>query len=279
MKKRTCVYLMLLLLFSSAQAAMKPELLMERLAGTVWFCVQGGTHAHFYRFHDNGTCTISWHDWDQWDENQFWKSYEEPFIGVSDHVEIEPYLPEDKSTRQMVKWSIRNNDAAQDTFWDNPMYILELTYLDGSIERQGMNIGRSTMTLTTMGSGGAYRLMENGKAVTDKGIEGVMDELLSLFDESEYDGYEVIRTDMQTGSGNPGDIAAFILEVDKDDGYVHELVIAKRIKDEYRIVERSLDVLSGEHTYPDSISISGNKVTLAFYDGVSLVFEVGEKEE
>ncbi len=272
MKKWICTFLMVFLLFASAQAAMKPETVMERLAGTEWFCVQGGTHAHFYRFHADGTCTISWHDWDQWDETQFWKSYEEPFIGVMDGIEQEPYLPEDKSTQQSVTWSIRSNDAAPDAFWDNPVYILELTYPDGSTQQQGMNIGRTTMTLTTGGSGGAYRLMKNGKAVTEKGIKGPMDGLLSLFDEPEYEGYSVIRTDIQTGRGDPRDIAALILEAKTIGGYAYELVIVEKVKGKYRINEQSEKALSEEQAYSDSISISGNKVILEYYGGVNLVF-------
>ena len=271
MKKWTCVFLMALLLFASAQAAMKPETVMERLAGTEWFCVQGGTHAHFYRFHEDGTCTISWHDWEQWDENEFWKSYEEPFIGVMDEVEQKPYLPEDKSTRQTVKWSIRSNDAAPDTFWDNPMYILELTYPDRSTQLQGMNIGRTTMTLTTSGSGGAYRLMKNGKAVTETGIEGPMNRLLSLFDTPEYEGYSVIRTDIQTGLGNPGNVAVLILEAKTISGYDYELVIVKKVKGKYRINEQSKMALSEEQAYPDSIAINGSKILLEYYGGVNLV--------
>ena len=272
MKKWTCACLMILLVFVSAQAAMKPKTAMERLAGTEWFCVQGGTHAHFYRFHADGMCTISWHDWEQWDERQFWKSYEEPFIGVMDGLEQKPYLPEDKSTQQTVKWSVRSNDAAPDTFWDNPMYILELTYPDGSTQLQGMNIGRTTMTLTTSGSGGAYRLMKNGKAVTETGIEGPMNGLLSLFDTPEYEGYSVIRTDTQTGRGNPGDVAVLILEAKTISGYDYELVIVEKVKGEYKNNEQSKKTLSEEQAYPDSISINGNKIILEYYGGISLVF-------
>ena len=228
MKKWTCACLMIFLLFTSAQAIVKPKTVMERLAGTEWFCVQGGTHAHFYRFHEDGTCTISWHDWNQWDENEFWKSYEEPFIGVMDGIEQKPYLPEDKSTRQTVQWSVLRNDAVPGTFWDNPVYILELTYPDGSTQQQGLNIGRTTMTLTTIGSGGAYRLMEDGEAVTGKGLEGTMEELLSLLDAPEFDGYKVFRTDQQTGHGKPERVAVFILETETDSGCAYECLRAIR---------------------------------------------------
>lgn len=273
MKKWTCIFLMALLLFASAQAEMKPETVMERLAGTEWFCVQGSTHAHFYRFHADGTCTISWHDWEQWDENEFWKNYEEPFIGVMDGIEQKPYLPEDKSTQQTVKWSVRSNDAAPDTFWDNPVYILELTYPDGSTQQQGMNIGRTTMTLTTIGSGGAYRLMENGKAVTGEGIEGTMEELLSLFAAPEYEGYKVFRTDQQTGRGNPRRVAVFILETETDSGCAYELLIAERNNDGYGLRARSASALSAAYCDPSLIIADDHRIELEFPDGVKIVFD------
>ena len=273
MKKWTCIFLMALLLFASAQAEMKPETVMERLAGTEWFCVQGGTHAHFYRFHADGTCTISWHDWEQWDENEFWKNYEEPFIGVMDGIEQKPYLPEDKSTHQTVKWSVCSKDAAPDTFWDNPVYILELTYPDGSTQQQGMNIGRTTMTLTTIGSGGAYRLMENGEAVTGKGIEGTMEALLSLLDAPEFDGSKVFRTDQQTGHGNPGRVAVFILETETDSGYAYELLIAERNNDGYGLRARSASALSAAYCDPSLIIAEDHRIELEFPDGVKIVFD------
>lgn len=273
MKKWTCACLMIFLLFASAQAVVKPETVMERLAGTEWFCVQGGAHAHFYRFHSDGTCTISWHDWNQWDENEFWQNYEEPFIGVMDGIERKPYLPEDKSTRQTVQWSVLRNDAVPGTFWDNPVYILELTYPDGSTQQQGLNIGRTTMTLTTIGSGGAYRLMEDGEAVTGKGLEGPMEELLSLFAAPEYEGYKVFRTDQQTGRGNPGRIAVFIFETETDTGYAYELMIAERNNDGYGLRARSASALSAAYCDPSLMIADDHRIELEFPDGVKLVFD------
>ena len=278
MKKWTCACLMIFLLFTSAQAIVKPKTVMERLAGTEWFCVQGGTHAHFYRFHEDGTCTISWHDWNQWDENEFWKSYEEPFIGVMDGIEQKPYLPEDKSTRQTVQWSVLRNDAVPGTFWDNPVYILELTYPDGSTQQQGLNIGRTTMTLTTIGSGGAYRLMEDGEAVTGKGLEGTMEELLSLLDAPEFDGYKVFRTDQQTGHGKPGGVAVFILETETDSGCAYELLIAERNTYGYEIRARSARALSAAYCDPSLIVADDHRIELEFPDGVKLVFD-DEKDD